>query len=84
MTETSNTPSQDISSDGFMTKPGSKYESNAVASTTGSVPPKAPSPLRRVCVSRKDATGCRVSVAYSEKQASQGRRREEINKRMMG
>jgi len=83
MTETSSNPSFDISSH-IVTKPGGQYENKAVSSTAVSVPPKAPNALRRVYVSGNGTANRGVSVAYSEKQESLGRRREEINRRMAG
>lgn len=82
MTESSSTPTQAISSqiDG---KPGGKYTVDDIASTAGSLNTIEPGPLQRVCLFRQGASACRIRVAYSEKQASQGRRREEINRRLM-
>ena len=86
MTETSNTPSSEISTQ-FIKNPDEQtpiYVNVTADSTTVSLHEKASSPLRRDYTFRQGATARSIRVAYSEKQASQGRRREEINRRLRG
>ncbi|MHB9026215.1 MAG: hypothetical protein ACYC7E_18915 [Armatimonadota bacterium] len=83
MTKTSDNPLPEDTAQ-MEIEPGDKYEGEIVTSTTGSLRAKAYNPLLRVCVYRQDKETCNIRVAHSEKQASQGRRRQEINKRLAG
>lgn len=82
MTETSNTPQIEISSD-IVSQEGSTYAIEVVVSTIGSLPNKTPNPLQRVCVFQGGSETCTIRVAYSEQQAKRERRREAINLRLM-